>query len=347
MKSFKLIFVILVIFFKTGNVLSEKNLFNVNNIEVEKKTSQKNEKLAEQAIKLGFLELINRILLKDDANQLRNLSYPQIKDLVSYYQVTSNKEGSNNEKIFFNIFFDKDKLHNLFFKTGISYSDLINDELYLLPVLKKENIYHIFSRNFFYDNWNKVSKNKLVEFILPLENIETIQKINLNKNNIFELDIRDIFIEYGGKNLALIFIDRSNAKEDKIFLKTIINGKLINKTLRLKNSNLSTKKYNEKIILETAGEIINLIKLQNLIDIRTPSFINIKFKLKKDNDLVELNKRMKKIDLIENIYVQEFNKEYILLKIKYLGKVKKMINQLKKNKIILQLQNDQWRIELI
>ena len=56
---------------------------------------------------------------------------------------------------------------------------------------------------------------------------------------------------------------------------------------------------------------------------------------------------MKKIDLIENIYVQEFNKEYILLKIKYLGKVKKMINQLKKNKIILQLQNDQWRIELI
>jgi len=35
---------------------------------------------------------------------------------------------------------------------------------------------------------------------------------------------------------------------------------------------------------------------------------------------------MKKIDLIENIYVQEFNKDYILLKIKYLGKVKKMIN---------------------
>ena len=56
---------------------------------------------------------------------------------------------------------------------------------------------------------------------------------------------------------------------------------------------------------------------------------------------------MKKIDLIENIYVQEFNKNYILLKIKYLGKVKKMINQLKRNKIILKFKDDQWRIELI
>ena len=123
-----------------------------------------------------------------------------------------------------------------------------------------------------------------------MENIETIQKINLNKNNIFELDVRNIFIEYGGKNLALIFIDRSNSKEDKIFLKAIINGKQINKTLSIKNSNLSLEKHNEKIILDTSGEIINLVKLQNLIDIRTPSFINIKFELKKDNDLVELKK---------------------------------------------------------
>ena len=63
--------------------------------------------MAEQAIKLGFLELIDRILLKDDANKLRNLSYPQIKDLVSYYQVLTNKEDEKNDKTFFNIFLIK------------------------------------------------------------------------------------------------------------------------------------------------------------------------------------------------------------------------------------------------
>ena len=36
MKSFKLIIIILVIFFKTGNVLSNENIFNVNNIEIKK-----------------------------------------------------------------------------------------------------------------------------------------------------------------------------------------------------------------------------------------------------------------------------------------------------------------------
>ena len=37
MKSIKFTILILVIFLKTGNVLSEKNLFNVNNIQLEKK----------------------------------------------------------------------------------------------------------------------------------------------------------------------------------------------------------------------------------------------------------------------------------------------------------------------
>ena len=36
-----------------------------------------------------------------------------------------------------------------------------------------------------------------------------------------------------------------------------------------------------------------------------------------------------KIDLIENVYVQQFNKDYMNLRIKYLGKFQNIINQLK------------------
>ena len=66
MKCFKLIIFILVIFSKTGNVLSETNLFNVNNIEIINQPSISNDKLTNQAIKKGFDELINRILLESD-----------------------------------------------------------------------------------------------------------------------------------------------------------------------------------------------------------------------------------------------------------------------------------------
>ena len=87
MKSINLIIVVLVIFFKTGNVLSSINLFDVNNIEVTNKSSSSNKILANQAIRKGFNELINRIILKEDVEKLKRLSFVEIKQLVSYYQM--------------------------------------------------------------------------------------------------------------------------------------------------------------------------------------------------------------------------------------------------------------------
>ena len=60
MKSIKIIFSILVIFLKTGNNLSADNLFYVNNVEIFKKKSSNTEVLANEAIKKGFKELINK-----------------------------------------------------------------------------------------------------------------------------------------------------------------------------------------------------------------------------------------------------------------------------------------------
>ena len=51
-----------------------------------------------------------------------------------------------------------------------------------------------------------------------------------------------------------------------------------------------------------------MVKSRNLIDIRTPSFLNVKLDLNKKSNFVKLQQRIKNIDLIENIYVQEFNK---------------------------------------
>ena len=64
MKPFKLYLIILVVFLKTGNVLSNNNIFNVNNVEIEKKVKSTNEFLANQAIKKGFTKLTDKILLK-------------------------------------------------------------------------------------------------------------------------------------------------------------------------------------------------------------------------------------------------------------------------------------------
>ena len=348
MEFYKLIFIILIVFLKTGNVLSKESIFNVNNIKLEKKANLSNKKLADQAIRKGFGELVKKILLDEDIKQLSELKLSQIKELVSYYQVVNKIDDSNNiDMVSFNISFDKDKLHNLFYVKGISYSEIIDKELFLLPILKKDSQIYIYRQNFFYNKWNEIYKSELIEFILPLENIEIIQSINTNQDNLLNLELSNLFAEYSDKNLALILIEDNNSKTENIYFKTKILGKNIVKNMKIKRLNLNQEEFYKKIIIEVKQEIINLIKLQNLIDITTPSFLNAQFKINKKSNLVELNSRLNQIDLIENLYIEKFNNEVVFLKIKYLGKLDQIIKQLENQKILLKLVGEQWSIKII
>ena len=345
MKLYTQIAIILVVFFKTETLFSENNLFNVNNIELEKKDKITNNRLANMAIKKGFNQLTTRILLEEDIKKLSDLKLSLIKQLVMYYQVIDIPEKNQKEGLVnFSVKFDKAKMHDLFYKRGISYSEILDKELYVLPVLLENNEINVFNNNIFYKNWNKLNENELIEFILPLENIEIIKIINDYKNNLININISDLFKEYSNKNSAIIFIE-NNKTNNKIYIKAIIQGKKISKNLDLKSKKLTIENFYEIVITETKKELTNLVKSKNLIDIRTPSFLNVKFELNNRNNLVKLNSKIKKIDSIENIYVQEFNKDSMKLRIKFLGKLEKIINQLKKEDVRLKLINDQWVIK--
>ena len=348
MKLYKQIIIILVIFFKTETLLSENNLFNVNNILLEKKEKITNNALANKAIKIGFEQLTTRILLDGDKKKLSTLDFLEIKKLVSYYQVTNDiGKKENKEFLKFSVTFDKSKIHDLFFKKAILYSEILDKELYIIPLLIKNDEIFVFNNNFFYENWNKIYKKDLLEFILPIENIEIIQNINNNKKNLINLKIENLFKEYINKNLALVLIEDENKENIKVYIKSIIQGKNISRSLNLKSKDKNEEEYYKTIIEETKKELTNLVKSENLIDIRTPSFLNVKLDLNKKNSLVELNKRIKKIDLIENVSVQHFNKDYMFLRIRYLGKLEKIIGQLLNERINLKLTNDQWIIKTL
>ena len=346
MKFLNLILFILIIFNKTGNLLSQEGIFYVNNIPILKEKNVSNKKTADKAIKDGFEILKEKIILENDKKILNSLSLRQIKDLVAYYQIDESHDENDN-KIYFNILFDKKKMHNLFFQKNISYSEIIDKEIYLLPILEVDEQFYIFNKNIFYEKWNKIYDDDLIEFILPQENIEIIQLVNKNKNNILDLNINELFKEYSGKNLSLIIIQKQNANEKKVFLRSKILGKNVDKNLIFKNIFDNQEEFFDNIIALIKKDLINTIKSLNLVDIKTPSFLNTQFTLNKNNNLAELNKRLKKIESIENIIVQNFNNKNIFLKIKYLGKLDKIIQQLEKEKIILKLIGDQWSIKLI
>ena len=127
----------------------------------------------------------------------------------------------------------------------------------------------------------KLKIMSFIEFILPLEKIEILQSINNYKDNLFDLNVKDIFKEYSKKNSVLVIIEENNLGKNKIFLKTNIMGKNINKSIAFKNIEKNNSSFYDNLITKVKDEIVSLVKSQNLIDIRTPSFINIKFSLNK------------------------------------------------------------------
>ena len=139
---------ILVVFFKTGNLLSENNLFSVNNILLEKKDDITNKQLTNKAISEAFDKLTKRILLKGDAQSFSSLDILKKKNwshITIYLKIPRVKKDIIN----FNVTFDREKMHSLFFQKGVSYSEIANKDLYILPIFTNNNEVFIFSNNFF------------------------------------------------------------------------------------------------------------------------------------------------------------------------------------------------------
>ena len=346
MKFYLFILSILIILLKTGNVLSDNDIFNVNNIEINKKSLKNTENLVNKAFKKGFKDLIKKLLLEEDFKKLSTSNLKQIKELISYYQIIDT-DKKDDDKILVNIFFDKDKLHNFFYQRNILYSDLENTEIMFFPLLVKDKQFFIYSENYFFENWNKETDNELIQFNLPVENIENIQKIKQYENNIYRLNISDFFKEYNVDNLVFASIEIED-NFAKIYLNTIIQGKKINKNLLVKQNDLNQINFYKKIIKITKNKTKDLIKSQNLIDVRTPSFLNVRIKLEKEDHLVKFNRRLKNIDLIDEIYVRQINKDFVLIKIKYLGKIGKIIKKLKEqNMSLIMTKEGNWEITII
>ena len=72
-KFFCLSFII-VFLAQSGNVFSDSNLFDVDNIKINKKNYQTKEEILEYAFKEGFERLIKKIVLKNDFIEALNIS---------------------------------------------------------------------------------------------------------------------------------------------------------------------------------------------------------------------------------------------------------------------------------
>ena len=346
MKNLKFIITILIILSKTGNVLSVESIFTVNNIQVNKNSFKNKEELINIAFKKGFEKLHNKILLEKDYIKIKNISLRKIKNLVSHYQIVKNEDINNQKYELINLYFKRDKMYNFYSQNNIKYSDVSGKILKILPVLLSNGEIYIYDNNFFYDKWlnNEEEKSGNIEYIFPIENLETIETIKKNQENLQMVNLNSIFDEDTEKDNLLIIIDYGKQKT-KFFLKGNISSKKIIKNLTLSENTVEKIEY--QVILEfLKKEILELVKSQNIIDIGAPSFLNVNFSLNNQNDLFIFQNILQEVDLVDSFSVREFNNKFAYVNIKYYGKINKIKEKLNQKGLNINFINNQWSARL-
>lgn len=348
MSKYLFILSIIVFLFKTETVFSAETIYDVNNIQVSGKLNNNldNNKLIEEAFRKAFLIFINKTLLEKDIETLSKTNIQIIKDFIFTHQITSQKKSIDEEIILtVNVKFDPKKINNYLSINNISYADISEISISILPILRKENNLFIFSDNFFYNEWNKTENDKknteaqLINYNLALENAEDLFYINNNKENLELIDINKLNSLSEEKNkIFLIFTLNEDAK---VFIKAYFNEKEVIKNITLNNN--STDDYNSLIM--NVKDLINQIwKEQNLIDINTPAYLDIIFDIKKINDFLKFRTFLDTIDIIDNYSILEITNKYAKIRMKYKGKISNLREKFLNEKININIENNEWSL---
>jgi len=354
MNKFFCIFCILLFISKTENVFSNNLIYDVNNVEIDGKRGDRlaNKKLIDLAFKKAFIVFVDKTLLRKDAITLHKTKTEIIKNLVLTYQIVNNEKNNTNDTFStFNIKFDSKKVNRFLAKRGISYADISNISITLLPILIKNKQIFLYEDNFFYKNWTeqlKILENKkdeLINYTLALENIEDLEYINNIKEKISLIDAKKINSFIGTPNYALVII-YSTESNLKAFLKTSIKNIDINKNINLNFYQKDEDKSYEEAILILKKEINQIWKEQNLVDVNTPAFLDFYLEINKADDYLKLKSILDTIDIIENYSVLEMTNKYSKIRFKYRGKVSKIKNKLMEEKINIKIIDNIWKLKI-
>jgi hypothetical protein len=354
MNKFFFISCIIVFLFESQTVFSNNLIYDVNNIEVSGEINNESDKkrLIQSAFQKAFVAFIDKRLLRKDALNLYKTKIRTIEDLIFAYQIVKNKKKFKKERVLIiNIKFDQKKINNFLAQNKVSYADVENISLTLLPVLIKNKNIFMFSENFFYNNWIKEpneTKNVndiLISYNLALENIEDLLYISSKKDNLDLIDLKKLISLNGVQNYAFLIIYFTESKL-KAFIKTNIEKKKIDKSFDLKIYSKNEKKTYQEAILILKEEISQIWKSQNLIDVNAPSFLNLFLDSRRIDDYLKLRSILGSLDLVEEYSVVEMTNDYTKVTLKYKGKINKLRDKLIESKISVKIIDDIWRVTI-
>ena len=309
---------------------SEENVFIVDNVKVEGPIdiNFSRDKYINKSFLNSFEILMSKILLSRDLNKIRDIKLNKIKNLINSFQILEESYRNNVYKATFKIFYNDVRVIELLKRKNISFSQPKNISAVFFPVLFVDEEVEDFYDNFFYRQWTEVEiKNELINFVLPLEDLDDISKIKEMKNRIEELNVDDFVNKYDIKNYVFTLMNHQNARLN-IHIKTNFNNSKTSKNITYELSDIKDELKLNDILKNLKMEITDIWKKENVINFSIPLLIRIKFQHKNLHDLDKLKNDLYEISIIDNYFLEEFNINNSFFKIYYYGNPKKLQTEL-------------------
>ena len=311
---------------------SDENVFIINNVEIEGliDLNFSREKYLDKAFLDSFEILMTRVLLSRDLKKVSDIKLRKIKNLMSGFQILEESYSNNEYKASIKILYNDIKVKKFLSEKNISFSQPENISVIFYPALFINEEIQDFNENYFYKYWTKVIiKNEIINFILPLEDLDDIAKIVEMKNKIEKLNIDPFVNKYDVKNYVFALMDFENKKLN-IHLKTNFNNNKNSKNIFYNLDNINDQSSLDFILKDLKLKITDLWKEENLINLLMPLSIKLKFEHKNLKRFDELRNTFNKINIIDSYSLDELNINSSFFKIYYYGNPRKLKSELLK-----------------
>lgn len=347
-KAIYIIFAIIFLsLFLLKHTFALDNIFTVKELEVsgiiDLKFSRNN--MIEHAFDIAFDSLLSQILNSSDYQKINNTNLKQIKNLVENFKIKNEIFRDNRYQAKFDVSFDKNKIIKFLENKNLFFSNPKKISAIFFPIIIEENKLFFFYENIFYKLWLvEQDKNDLINYIMPLEEIDELPNLIYSKDTIENLKMIDIAKKYNTENYILCLIIK---KENKLnfYSKIKFEENKKNSNLTFDNFELNNKNSVYKTIKKLKIEFNDIWKNFNQVNTSLKLSLDLILNTTDANEISKFEKILDEIDDINSFSIRKFDLNKTIYTVIYNTGPNKLKNEFFKYGFSLSQESGYWFVK--
>jgi hypothetical protein len=327
----------------------QANNFKVSNVQISSpfELNFKKSKVIDDGFRTSFSNLLSMIATSGDKDKIKNIKLKELKSMIDSFTISDEKFINNEYFAKLETTFNKKKILVFLEKKNIFPSIPKKNKVLLIPILidiETENIY-LFNKNIFFERWNNVVNNyQLLDYLLPSEDIEDLNKLQEMSKSIETYDFVNLIKKYDLQDYIILIIYK-NKDELKVLSKINFNNTLKINNQKYLKSNLTNINDVDLILKNQKNIYEDEWKKNNEINTSIKHSLTISINSKNYKKIALLEEELTNIDLVSNFYILNFNNKDTKYKIIYNGSPKNFFNDMGNRNFDLIMENNIWTIK--